>query len=266
MRESKTTAKIYDYEYFATRAPYRNILKELCDLDIYTWRDGSGSYAIQHYSISYDQEKFVTNLPTIKAKLLKTKFAKTIDTEAEYIKSLPNSLDDFKNAYEINKIASNLICEGCIRKGASSIRYEWDVSPRYSDNIKFNQECAKKMDRPMVKFTEYNGWEREVWNFYFDFPNEEYLGVLGRLKERLAVMPEVNQRVGTTRFELKLVPEEYDKVNWDSKRTHYMAHNNLMIGDINIGKIEEIIDFSDDALFEFCYKGGVRSLFDKEKH
>ena len=256
--------KIYDYEYFTTRAPYRNIFRELCDLDTYSWREGYGSYAIQHYSISYDQEKFVKNLPTIKERLLKTKFAKTIKDEAEYIKELPNSLDDFNNAYEINKIASDLICEGCIRKGASSIRYEWDVKPRYSDNIKFNQECAKKMVRPMVKFTEYNGWEREIWNFYFDFPKEESFSVLSKLKERLASMPEVNQRVGKTHFELKLVPEEYDKVNWDSKRTFYMAHNNLMTGVINIHKAEEIIDFSDDTLFEFCYKGGVRSLFGKE--
>lgn len=257
--------KIYDYEYFVTRAPYRNILKELCDLDTYSWREGSGCYATQHYSISYDQEKFVKNLSAIKEKMLKTKFAKTIEEETEYIKGLPNSLDDFKNAYEINKIASRLICEGCIRRGASSIHYEWDVKPRYSDNIQFNQACAKKMDRPMVKFTEYNGWEREVWNFYFDFPNEEDFDILSKLKERLAAMPEVDQRVGKTRFELKLVPEEYGSVNWDSKRTFYMAHNNLMIGDINIGKVEEIIDFSDDALFEFCYKGGVRSLFDKEE-
>lgn len=257
--------KAYNYEYFTTRAPYRSILKELCDLDIYTWRDGSGCHAVQHYIISYDQEKFVTNLPAIKAKLLKTKFAKTIETEAEYIKGLPNSLDDFKNAYEINRVASDLICDGCIRRGASSIRYEWDVKPRYSDNIKFNQACAKKMKRPMAKFTEYNGWEREVWNFYFDFPSEEHLGVLNKLKERLAAMPEIDQRVGKTRFELKLVPEEYDKVNWDSKRTHYMAHNNLMTGSINVGKIEEIINFSDDALFEFCYKGGARFLFEKEE-
>jgi hypothetical protein len=157
MREDKTINKVYNYEYFATRAPYRNILKELCDLDIYTWRDGSGYYAVQHYSISYDQEKFVKNLSAIKEKMLKTKFAKTIEEEAEYIKGLPNSLDDFKNAYEINKIASHLICTGCIRRGASSIHYEWDVKPRYSDNIQFNQACATKMNRPMVKFTEYNG-------------------------------------------------------------------------------------------------------------
>ena len=256
--------KIYNYEYFSTKAPYRNILKELCDLDIYTWREGYGSYAVQRYSISYDQEKFVTNLPTIKKRLLKTKFAKTIETEAEYIKGLPESLDDFKNAYEINKIASHLIADGCIRKGTSSKHYEWYVRPRYSDNIQFNQACAKKMERPMVNFTEYNGWEREVWNFYFDFPTEADLGVLTRLKERLSAMPEVNQRVGMTRFELKLVPQEYNNINWDSKRTHYMVHNNLMTGSINVGKIEEIIDFSNDALFEFCYKGGVRSLFDKE--
>ena len=256
--------KIYDYEYFASRAPYRKIFQEYCDLDTYSWSEGSGSYRVQRYSISYDQEKFVKNLPVIKEKMLKTKFAKTIEEEAEYIKGLPESLDDFKNAYEINKIASNLICEGCIRKGASSIRYEWEVKPRYSESAEFNKACAKKMERPMVKFTEYNGWEREVWNFYFDFPNEEDFDVLVKLKERLAAMPAVNQRIGTTHFELKLVPEEYDKVNWDSKRTHYMAHNNLMTGRINLAKIEEVISFSNDALFEFCYKGGVRFLFNKE--
>ena len=256
--------KIYNYEYFTARAPYRNILKEFCDLDIYSWREGSGFYAVQHYDISYDQEKFVQNIPIIKAKMLKTKFAKTIKEEAEYINGLPNSLEDFKNAYEINKIASHIICDGCIRRGISSKHYVWNVKPRYSDNIKFNQVCATKMERPMVKFTEYNGWEREVWNFYFDFPKEEALGVLSKLKERLAAMPEVYQCNGKTHFELKLVPEEYNQVNWNSKRTSYMAHNNLMVGDININKITEIIDFSNDVLFEFCYKGGVRSLFKKE--
>ena len=258
--------KVYDYEYFTTRAPYRNIFKELCDLDTYSWREGSRYHTVQHYSISYDQEKFVKNLPTIKKRMLKTKFAKTIKEEAAYINGLPNSLDDFHNAYEINGVASHLITEGCIRRGASSIRYEWDVQPRYSDNIEFSQACAKKMQRPMVKFTEYNGWEREVWNFYFDFPKEEDIDALIKLKERLSAMPAVNQRVGITHFELKLVPEEYDNVNWDSKRTHYMAHNNLMSGNINVGKIKEIIDFSNDALFEFCYKGGVRSLFNKEDY
>ena len=256
--------KAYDYEYFVTRVPYRNIFKELCDLDTYSWRAGHGSYAVQHYSISYDQEKFVKNLPLIKEKMLKTKFAKTIKEEAEYIKALPNSLDDFHNAYEINGVATHLICNGCIRKGASSIRYEWDVKPRYSDNVEFNIACAKKMDRPMVTFTEYNGWEREVWNFYFDFPRVEDLNVLSKFRERLSIMPEIDQRVGKTHYELKLVPVEYTAVNWNSKRTSYMPHNNLMTGNINVDKINEIIDFSNDALFEFCYKGGVRALFDEE--
>lgn len=256
--------KVYDYEYFSTRAPYRNIFKEFCGLDTYSWSEGSGSYRIQCYSISYDQEEFVKNLPLIKEKMLKTKFAKTIKEEAEYINALPNSLDDFKNAYEINKIASRLICDGCIRKGASSIRYEWEVKPRYSENAEFNQACAKKMERPMVKFVEYNGWEREFWNFYFDFPNDEEFDVLIRLKDRLAAMPEIDQRVGKTHFELKLVPEEYDKINWESKRMHYMPFNNLMTGSIGIDKIEEIINLSEDALFDLFYKGGVRDLFKKE--
>ena len=197
--------------------------------------------------------------------MLKTKFAKTIAEEVNRIKKMPESLDDFKNAYEINKIASCLIDKGCIRKGASSIRYEWEVESRYSENIEFNKACAAKMKRPMVQFTEYNGWEREIWNFDFDFPSEDDFDALIALKERLAVMPEFNQRVGKTHFELKLVPKEYDSINWNSTRTHYMGHNNLMTGVIDVEKIKEIVKFSDDDLFEFCYKGGIRELFVKEE-
>lgn len=255
--------KIYDWEYFAGRAPYRKIFQELCDLDTYSWREGSGYYAVQRYSISYDQEKFVKNLPVIKERMLKTKFAKTIESEAEHIRNLPETLDDFKNAYEISKVASDLICNGCIRKSTSSIRYEWDINPRYSDNIEFNRACAAKMKQPVVKFFEANGWERECWNFYFDFPTDAEFAALDKLAKRLAEMPPVNQRVGMTSFELKFVPVEYDSVNWGSNRTSYIRYNNFISGKLDIEKVLEVSDFSNDALFEFCYKGGVRDLFKK---
>ena len=255
--------KVYNWEYFKNKTPYKKTLEELCDLDIDSWREGSGNYAVQHYSISYNQEKFVQNLPLIKKKLMKTKFAKMIESEMQYVKNLPETIDDFKNAYEINRMASDLIRDGCIRKGSSSIHYEWDVEPRYSDNIKFNQACAAKMKHPVIKFFEINGWERERWNFYFDFPSDEEFAVLSKLGKRLAEMPPVNQRIGMTSFEISLVPVEYDSVNWNSNRTSYMRHNNFISGKLNIDKVSETLDFSDNALFEFFYKGGVENLFIK---
>ncbi len=253
---------VYNWEYFKNKTPYRKILEDFCDLNICSWRTGSGYYAVQHYNISYNQEKFVQNLPLIKEKLMKTKFAKTIESEMAYVKNLPETLNDFENAYAISRVVSHIICDGCIRKGSSSIHYKWDIKSRYSDDIEFNQTCATKMNRPVIKFSETNGWEREHWNFYFKFPTNEEIIVLDKLAKKLAEMPPVNQRVGTTSFQLNFVPVEYNSVNWNSNRTSYMRHNNFIQGKLNIDKVSEVLDFSNNALFEFFYKGGVENLFD----
>lgn len=263
--EKATKEIVYDYEYFLNRAPYRKILENLCDLRIDSYRSSSGCHATQHYDISYDQLKFVQNLPEIKRRLLNTKFAKCVEDEAEYIKKIPDSLDEFKNAYAISRVASDLIADGCIRRGASSIRYTWEIQNRFSTDVGFNAACAAKMvaksAKPIAKFIEVNGWERERWNFYFNFPNAEELELLDRLSKRLFSMPPVNQHIGKTYFELCLVPEEYDSVNWDCNRTHYMRYNNFVAGKLNTEKVAEVLTFSDDALFEFFYKGGAQNLF-----
>jgi hypothetical protein len=126
----------------------------------------------------------------------------------------------------------------------------------------YNISCAKKMEKPLIRLFEVNGWERESWSFYFDFPfDEKEMVVLQKLADRVGKMEKVQQYYGLSSFEIMFVPKEYDSINWDICRG-YMHKNNYIDGVLSIEKVEDLINQTDNYIFEYLYKGGIRSLFE----
>ena len=255
---------IYNYEYFNSRTPFRSILSKYCDFSVDTYRTGSNNsgYVTQHYDISYDAALFMKNVADIKKALLKTKFCKYVEGMREKIEKIPENIDEYENAYAINRVVSDLVFDGCIKHNLCSHKYNWFVKNRFSDNMDYNISCAKKMEKPLIRLFEVNGWERESWSFYFDFPfDEKEMVVLQKLADRVSKMEKVQQCNGSSSFEIMFVPKEYDSINWDIRRG-YMHKNNYIDGVLSIEKVENLINQTDNYIFEYLYKGGIRSLFD----
>lgn len=261
MSENKVV-DITSFEYYANKKPYRKILEEEIDLCIYSYMQGSPFFGNHYvvYEISYDMQKFISNMPHIRERLLRTKMAKNVETQTQKIMRIPDTIEEFKNAYAINRVISDLVIDGCIVNSDSSKCFHWDVSNKMSLDADFNKYCAEKMKRPLAKIVEINGWERESWRFYFDYPNDEEYEVLERLSERFDKLGKVNQVIGESSLELYFVPEEYDGINFEY-RGGYMAKNNFMDGKLDIDKVNEVIGYDNERFFNFFYKGGCRNLF-----
>lgn len=261
MSENKVV-DITSFEYYANKKPYRKILEEEIDLCIYSYMQGSPFFGNHYvvYEISYDMQKFISNMPHIRERLLRTKMAKNVETQTQKIMRIPDTIEEFKNAYAINRVISDLVIDGCIVNSDSSKCFHWDVSNKMSLDADFNKYCAEKMKRPLAKIVEINGWERESWRFYFDYPNDEEYEVLERLSERFNKLGKVNQVIGESSLELYFVPEEYDGINFEY-RGGYMAKNNFMDGKLDIDKVNEVIGYDNERFFNFFYKGGCRNLF-----
>ena len=261
MSENKVV-DITSYDYYANKKPYRKILEEEIDLEIYSYMQGSPVWGNQYvvYDISYDMQKFVSNMPHIRERLLKTKIAKNIENERKKISAIPDTIEEFKNAYAINRILSDLIVNGCIVQSDSSKCFHWEVNNRMSLDADFNKYCAEKMTRPMAKIFEANGWERESWRFFFEYPNDEEFEVLQRLGKRFEELGRVNQVLGESFLEVHLVPEEYESINFEA-RGSYMPRNNYCGGKLDIEKVNEVIEYDNERFYNFFYKGGCRNLF-----
>ena len=220
-----------EYEYYAKKTPFRKILEDLCDLEIDSYRVYSnfgGNYTYQ-YNISYNQKKFIENIVEIKNRLLKTSFCKNIAEVKERVENIPDSLFGFATALDISHLMNFLILDGSLKEIKSSRRFSWDVKDRYSEDLDFNVFCAKKMVRPMICFVEINGWERERWNFFFEYPNDEDLDIWIELKKRINAMPKVNQVLGESYFDIQFVPKEYNTISFNSGGG-YFYRNNLIEG------------------------------------
>ena len=258
----KKVVDITSFEYYANKKPYRKILEEEIDLEIYSYMQGSPIWGNHYvaYEISYDMQKFVSNMAHIRERLLKTKMAKNVESQTQKIMRIPDTIEEFKNAYAINRIISDLVIDGCIVNSDSSKCFHWDISNRMSLDGDFNKYCAEKMNRPMAKIFEACGWERESWRFFFDYPNEEEYEVLERLSNRFSELGRVNQVLGESFLEVHLVPEEYESINFEA-RGSYMPRNNLCEGKLNIDKVNEVIEYDNERFYNFFYKGGCRNLF-----
>lgn len=250
--------KVYNWEYFKDKTPFKNILAKYADLDIDYYWHGYNYSRTYHYTISYDAKKFIDNISAIKKALLKTKMCQHLDSVRAKVEAIPEALDEYANAYAINRVVSDLVLEGCLKQSQHSRVYNWKVANSFEANTEFNQSCAKKMNRPMLKLNEVNGWEREAWNFYFDYMDND---LVIRLSERLNNMPKVDQKIGKSYFTLNLVPIEFDSVNFNGTCHGYMPRNNLVEGTLDFEKLKDVLEYSDDDLFEYLYKGGIRYLF-----
>lgn len=261
MSENKVV-DITSYDYYANKKPYRKILEEEIDLCIYSYMQGSPVWGNHYvvYDISYNMQKFVNNMPHIRERLLKTKIAKNIENERKKISAIPDTIEEFKNAYAINRILSDLIVNGCIVQSDSSKCFHWEIDNKMSLDADFNKYCAEKMNRPVAKIFEACGWERESWRFFFEYPNDEEFEVLQRLGKRFEELGRVNQVLGESFLEVHLVPEEYDSINFEA-RGSYMPRNNYCEGKLNIDKVNEVIGYDNEAFYNFFYKGGCRNLF-----
>ena len=250
------------YDYFRKRTPFKNTLIKYCDLDIYCYRTGSPLWGSFYYTydISYDQQKVVDNLIEIKKSLLKTKCAKMLDGARELVNNIPDTIDGFKNAYEINRLMSSLICEYCIRDTEHTKSFKWDVKNSFAKNIDYAKKCAGKMKRPIMCIYEVNGWERESWGFYFDYPKtDNEIKTLENLSEKFQQIGKVNQVIGDSFFEVLFTPKEYESVNFDC-RGGYMPKNNFLDGKLDYKKLDELTCVSDENCFDAFYKGGIREF------
>lgn len=250
-------------DYFSNKTPFKKILQKYCDFKIDFHRSGSynNDNICYHYNFYYNVEKFIKNLPEIKKAMLRTNFCKYIDEINELVEDIPDDLDGFNNAYEINRAIYHLVTMGCIKEVEYPQVFRWYGNNSYEDNIEYNKLCASKMKQPMIRLYEVNGWEKENWFFYFKYPNNKELKLLELLSERFKKMPKVKQGDGKSWFELKFVPIEYKDVLWESKTIGYMQRNNLIEGKLNTKKLKEILEMTDDEIFEFFYKGGIQNLF-----
>ncbi len=250
------------YDYFSKRTPFKNILTKYCDLDIYCYRTGSplcGNFYYT-YDISYDQQKVVDNLIDIKKSLLKTKCAKMLDSARELANNIPDTIDGFKNAFEINRLMNSLICDYCIRDTEHSKRFKWDVKNSFAKNIEYAKKCAAKMKRPIMSICEVNGWERESWNFYFDYPqNDMEIKTLENLSKKFQQIGKVNQVIGDSFFEISFTPKEYESVNFNLCRG-YMPKNNFLDGRLDYTRLNELTSMSNEGCFDALYKGGIREF------
>lgn len=249
----------YSYDYFVARKPFLRVLKEFCDLTIDFYWTGYTDNRHYQYTISYNQKKFFENLPEIKQRLLRTKFCKYDDEMRQKIEAISINLEDYENAYAINKLVSDLIWDGCLGTHKSSASFTWKHIESFSDNMEFNKNCAKKMTRPVIRIREVNGWERESWNFYLDFPSNDLLKFWTQLANRFDKMPRVKQCNGLSYFEISFVPKEYDSINWGLCRG-YMPKNNFIDGILTKDTLMNLIQESDDYLFNTFYKGGIRDI------
>ena len=57
------------------------------------------------------------------------------------------------------------------------------------------------------------------------------------------------------------VPKEFDSINWGICHG-YMNKNNYVAGVLNIDKVKELLGHTDNYIFEYFYKGGIRNLFE----
>lgn len=113
----------YDWEWFQSHTPFKNILAKTCDLEIekevHKIPTIAGYYTTNnHYKIKFNYPAFERNFEQIKNMLLNTNVCKNNKDVFDYV----NKKDCSKRS------ASDLIIFGCIKNVSGS--FEWDDTMR----------------------------------------------------------------------------------------------------------------------------------------
>ena len=111
----------YDWEWFESHAPFKNILEKMCGLkiehELQRIPTVCGCYAINHhYKIKYNKKLFEDNFEAIKQALLKTNICKHNKDVYEFVNE-----KEFNN-----RTISDLVIYGCGCFKYHSGSFEWD--------------------------------------------------------------------------------------------------------------------------------------------
>ena len=111
----------YDWEWFETHSPFKNILAKTCGLEIEHEIQRiptiCGCYAINHhYKIKYNHAVFERDFDAIKRQLLNTNICK----KNEDVFNLVNKRECSKRTF------SDFVTYGCICIKNKSCSFEWD--------------------------------------------------------------------------------------------------------------------------------------------
>jgi len=257
----------YDLEYFLNRRPFKKAMEQVCDFNYYTTREGSpfsfSGHFVIHYHFSYDMEKLLTNLKELKELLRKTKFYRKVQEIRTFVDKVPDRWQDFNTFSEISNFMNYMI-DWCKTDGAASQCFHYTIENDISKNIEFQKHFYAKMTRPMISVVESNGWEREVWRWWLDVPQDKNtIDKLLELCQRFIQLGETDQKIGKTSYHVNLVAKEFADINFDSNRCTYLSANNQASGKVDAKKIDKLIKMNDDDLFQALYKGGIAKIFVK---
>lgn len=258
----------FDWSYFADRRPFKKSMEQVCDFGYYTRMEGSplsfrGHYTI-HYYFSFDMEKLLNGFRSLKQLLRRTKAYRCVVEIRELVEEIP---DDWKDFCSHDALAATIfdLIELCKPSGTSSQHYHYDgVKNDNRQDFAFQQHFYGKMVRPMISISENNGWEREIWRWWLDVPDEpEVVAKLMELQKRFERLGAIDQKIGKTTYRVSFVAKEYDDIRFDSEACTYLSANNRVSGKIDMKAIKRLVSLNNDALFEAVYKGGIAKIFEE---
>ena len=237
---------------------FRALLEKYCDWsyqwDVETHQGMLFPVRTTVYYIKYDEGKLRDNWGTILSEIKKKLCYRKAD---EHLKSridaIPESVEAYTGRASVYYDDRNFLFSGALYKMGS---FRWEVKNQFEGTVKDFTEQVKEMKHPLVRFREYNGWERESWNFYMDYPtSEEEILALDALNKRFRSMKPVDQKLGMTGFQVILAPTEYENVRWDSKATSYIKANTYLEGKLDTEFVKKMLASDDSYIFDTLYKG-----------
>jgi len=254
-----------EWEYYETRKPFFKILNEICDFNYTVEQERKYGFLgtvniILKYYISYDEQKLINNFNIIIDKIKKTKAYKKCKNIKEKIDKIKLSPYEYETYFDLKNII-NFLLDFSIKHSECSMSFGWDIKNPLSKNEEMLNYFKNKMIKPIMFFNEQNGWERELWQFGFDYPQtEEEIQILKKISNRFDILGEIDQKIGKTSYHVNFIPKEYDEIKWGMGRASYMSSPQFIVGKINISKIREWINLDNDSLFDKLYKGGLKEL------
>lgn len=253
----------YTYDDLEEKSPFRELMRELCAWGCTYERKMCAGWLfpiqVNAYHITYDEQQMRDNWSEIVRRVKKKQCYLHADPELkEMIDNLCESIDSYEGDIPAFYRARNLLMAGSHSKEGS---YDYDVKNQRVSLVEDYSKLIKTKSRPLAYFAEHNGWEREVWRFYFDYPTSpEDINILNSLKVRLAAMKPVDQVLGKTAFRVVLDPIEYEEVDFDGSEASYLRSRSFIGSHLNVDAIMDLISLDDQGVFNSLYKGGFCAL------
>jgi len=255
--------ELYTYDDLEAKGPFRELMRELCAWGCTYERKTCAGWLfpvqVNVYHITYDEQQMRDNWSEIVKRVKKKQCYLRADPELKgMIDKLRESIDAYDGDIPAFYQDRNFLIEGCHSKEGS---YDYDIKNQHVSLVSDYSKLIKTKLRPLAYFAEHNGWEREVWRFYFDYPTDpEDINVLNSLKSRLAAMKPIDQVIGKTTFRVVLDPIEYEEVDFYGSKASYLRSRSFIGSHLNRDAIMVLISLDDQGIFNALYKGGFCTL------